>query len=87
MRLLSILLLFIGGLIQAQVTLSSEKLTFGDVLTTSDKEMGVDVSNNSGVDLIIEKIKKNMLKRTWLKRLFFRNRQGRKINGGSRSGA
>ncbi|NNJ55332.1 MAG: T9SS type A sorting domain-containing protein [Bacteroidia bacterium] len=57
MRILTVILLFIGGFLQAQVSLSSEKLSFGDVFTTSDKEMGVDVTNNSGSDLTVTKIK------------------------------
>lgn len=57
MRILVIVLLFVGGFINAQVSLSSEKLNFGDVFTTSDKEMGVDIMNNTGGDLVVTKVK------------------------------
>lgn len=47
MRVFTILFLFITALVSAQVSLSTSQLDFGDVLTTDEKEMAVNVSNST----------------------------------------
>jgi endonuclease I len=53
MRNITFLFILIASLTQAQVSLSSAQLDFGDVTTTGDKEMAVDISNTTSVDLTI----------------------------------
>jgi P pilus assembly chaperone PapD len=45
MRKITCLLIFIAAFASAQVTLSVPQLDFGDVLTTADKELVVNVTN------------------------------------------
>ncbi|PCJ66336.1 MAG: hypothetical protein COA58_06050 [Bacteroidetes bacterium] len=56
MRLIGILFVLTTVFTQAQVTLSSGQLDFGDVLTTSDKEMAVDVTNTTGATISIDDV-------------------------------
>tara|TARA_B110000879_G_scaffold202269_1_gene278424 strand:+ start:2416 stop:3984 length:1569 start_codon:yes stop_codon:yes gene_type:complete len=56
MRHTSILLLFIASFVQSQVSLSLSQLDFGDVLTTADKELAVNVTNTSSGPLVIDDV-------------------------------
>ncbi|MDB4107688.1 endonuclease [Bacteroidia bacterium] len=57
MRISTFLLLFIAAWSQAQVNLSSAQLDFGDVYTTADKELAVNVTNTTSNTLEIDKVK------------------------------
>ncbi len=52
-----LVVVFVAALAQAQVTLSKTQLDFGDVLTTEDKELAVNVTNTSGASLEIKAVK------------------------------
>ena len=56
MRKFGILLFFIASVAQSQVTLSLSQLDFGDVLTTADKELAVNVTNSSSGPLVIDDV-------------------------------
>ena len=57
MRNIVYLFIFWIAFAQAQVTLSSAKLDFGDVLTTAEKELAVDITNSTSADLGIDQVK------------------------------
>ncbi len=57
MRNIVYLFIFWIAFAQAQVTLSSAKLDFGDVLTTAEKELSVDITNSTSADLGIDQVK------------------------------
>ena len=52
MRNITLFLILLGGLAQAQVTLSLNQLDFGDVLTTADSELAINVTNTTSLSLI-----------------------------------
>lgn len=56
MRHIVILFLFVATFAQAQVNLSVSQLDFGDVLTTVDKELAVNVTNTSSGPLEIDDV-------------------------------
>ncbi len=56
MRHITIVLLFIGSFAQSQVSLSLSQLDFGDVLTSVDKELAVNVTNTSNGPVVIEDV-------------------------------
>jgi deoxyribonuclease-1 len=57
MRSIGIVLIFVATWAHAQVTLSTSTLNFGDVLTTADKELAVDVTNTTALPLVIDQVK------------------------------
>jgi|GEM_PF-4214968 len=56
MRNITIFLILLVGLAQAQVTLSLNQLDFGDVLTTADRELAINVTNTTSVALEIDDV-------------------------------
>jgi endonuclease I len=56
MRNITIFLILLVGLAQAQVTLSVSQLDFGDVLTTADKELVVNVTNTASSMVTIDAV-------------------------------
>ncbi|MGB0850310.1 MAG: endonuclease [Bacteroidia bacterium] len=54
MRNITLLLLFLASFAQAQVSMSASKLDFGQVLTTSQNELAVSVTNTSSTTVIID---------------------------------
>ena len=56
MRNIGILFIFLAAFAQAQVTLSLDQLDFGDVLTTADKELAVNVTNASSAAVVIDEV-------------------------------
>jgi len=56
MRNITLLFIFIAFAANAQVSLSTNQLNFGDVTNPGDKEMAVDVSNTTSSDLTIEDV-------------------------------
>ncbi|MDC1431367.1 endonuclease, partial [Bacteroidia bacterium] len=56
MRNITLFLILLGGLAQAQVTLSLNQLDFGDVLTTADSELAINVTNTTSFALEIEDV-------------------------------
>ncbi len=56
MRNIGLLFIFLAALAQAQVTLSLDQLDFGDVLTTTDKELAVNVTNTSSAAVVIDEV-------------------------------
>lgn len=56
MRKITFLLIFVSALLNAQVTLSVSQLDFGDVLTTSDKELAVNVTNTTSSVVTIDAV-------------------------------
>jgi endonuclease I len=57
MRFTYILFIFMGAFAQAQVTLSVNALSFGDVLTTGNNELEVDITNTTSADIVIDDVK------------------------------
>ncbi|MFT4826972.1 MAG: endonuclease I [Bacteroidia bacterium] len=56
MRKITCLLIFIAAFASAQVTLSVSQLDFGDVLTTADKELVVNVTNTTSSVVTIDAV-------------------------------
>ena len=56
MRNITFVFIFLAYLAQAQVNLSASQLDFGDVLTTTDKELAVNVTNTSSGPLVIDDV-------------------------------
>lgn len=56
MRNLTLLLLFIGSFAQAQVSMSATQLDFGEVLTTSQNELAVSVTNTTSATVLIDDV-------------------------------
>ena len=56
MRKITLFLILLGGLAQAQVTLSLDQLDFGDVLTTADSELAINVTNTTSFALEIDDV-------------------------------
>ncbi|MFT6384680.1 MAG: hypothetical protein ACJAQR_001515, partial [Bacteroidia bacterium] len=56
MRNITLFLILLVGLAQAQVTLSLDQLDFGDVLTTADRELAINVTNTTSFALEIDDV-------------------------------